>query len=80
MARSVETNENAGSRKVRQAPIPAGWCTCTVVRRHESLLGGSESICLAGADGQPYEVKQEIEDDEKRGGVEDPSEVTSYAI
>lgn len=79
MARSIKSNQNTGSSKIGQTPIPACGGTGAVVRRHKSVVGGTETPGIDDADGQPDHVEQEVEKDHGGGAVEDPSEVSRYS-
>lgn len=78
VAGGVEADEDAGRGEVRQAPVPAGGGAGAVVRRHEGVVGRAEAVRVGGADGQPDQVHDKVEDDGEGGGVEDPAEVAGW--
>lgn len=61
MARSIETNEDARRREVRETPVPSRRSAGPIVRGHEGLLGGAEPPGVVRADGEPDEVEDEVE-------------------
>lgn len=62
---SVESDEDAGSSKIREAPIPTRRSAGSVVSRHESIMSGSEAIlALACCDWEPDHVENKVQQDE----------------
>lgn len=74
MPRRIKPNQHTRRSQVRQTPVPAGRGAGAVVGRHEGFVGGAEAPGVCGADGEPDDVEEEVEEDDERGEVEDPAE------
>lgn len=71
MPRRVEPDQDAGSSKIRETPVPSRRGTRAVVSCHEGVVSGPEADGPLRRDGQPDHVQHEIEQDEEGRRVEE---------
>jgi hypothetical protein len=77
MARSIKTNQDASGSEVGKTPVPTRWGSSAVIRCHESIVCRSEAKSVAGGDGEPNQVEDEVENDNAAGQPEDPLKIPS---
>lgn len=80
MSRGIKPNQHTRRGQIRQTPVPARGGAGGVVRGHEGFVGGAEAPGVCGADGEPDDVEEEVEEDDARGEVEDPAEEAGCTI
>lgn len=78
VARGVEADQNSGGGEIRETPVPALLEAGSVVGQHEGVVGRPKPPGVVGADGEPDKIHEEVQQDDERREVEDPSEIFRY--
>lgn len=75
MAGRVKADQDTRGSKVGQTPVPSRRGPGPVIGGHEGFFGGAEAPGVGDADRQPDDVEEEVQKDDHRREVEDPTEV-----
>lgn len=74
MTAGLESDQDTGSNKVGQHPVPNRWRAGVIGCLREHKLRGLEAVRFGNGDRKPDHVQEEIQHDDKRGDSEDPLE------